>query len=617
MMDKAAPGLPNSERVRFTSAKSQEPVSFPKISDGRIQLASLRLTVNLAGGEPVRIRDILLFGIWIRAEHAGRWSEANVSNARNAARAFFRFLLSCNHRIRTPRDLTAKLMGEWHDWICTKSGFKQNTIESYYIALRAALRAAHRYRAKEFSANFSVPKLDYSTVNAALPETSRTPYDAATLERIKTAARADIEATVARLNHGLKLLRQGCPPGLTAAGQEHARVADGYWTIPNLLWWFVNNCGQQILTQFRGRISPSKDVRRFYHAVVNHRARTGEQGGTRYLFSLLYPSLADLTAFAIALFSSGVPDNIKTVFEMKVGDLKKINGRVYALLTKTRPYPKQYVARLKGADAILETLLDVTAPLREIAPPDLKDRVWIYCGGYKGIKAVESQPWLIEYVRRWGNRHGFPDGEIQLSRFRPTHASEDYIRTGRLGAPKATLRHARSDTTVLYVNNEATKEIHETAIENAQRKAFSTLTKPTVIDTTDARLVAALRRELGLTPTQSEALVQGRSDLFFNSCKDFFNRPDGPKDTPCDRPFACFWCANSIYLRRHAVVLIALLGHFERRRDDEVEEIWNRKYREPYLRIKESILPQFSPATLAAAAARAQQLRFYIPKELQ
>src|SRR6185312_4510390 len=551
---------------------------------------------------------------WRKAELRAAWKIGGVRKLSKALYYFNAFLEEKRPAIASTSELDEDAMLEWRQWVISAS-LSAATKEQYYQTVNHCLAVHRRQHPDSFAAEFRIPKFP-ATFGPGPRGNKRDPYDEGVLTKIREAAERGIRGIVRRLNRGKELVAKGTPLG------EGERAPKSHWLKgENVLWWIVHRLGGRIYPQRATNIPNHNRVRSMF-ARATHRPRLESSiRNPSEAYTLLYPTSMDMAIFAISLFSfTGVADNIQPILDLKINDLSKLGDSYLARLTKNRPKAKSYVARWKSVAGLIETILEITAPLREIADESVRDRLWIFYevaprGGLAGGVNVLTGARLAIRAKEWAERNGIPN--FQVSRFRPTELSRRYSTRGNLASVQDVAKHSLVDTTVGYVNNPATVELHASAIENAQRRAFTELSAiPIVVDKPPKATRTELSEVHHLATTAAERLSDGREDVFFNGCADFYNAPGGEKDTPCDRPFACLLCTNSIYLKRHAPLLIALREHLKRKRESEEEIVWNHKFGGIYHVLCNQILPQYSAETIAWAEREATKRRFYIPVEL-
>jgi len=184
-----------------------------------------------------------------------------------------------------------------------------------------------------------------------------------------------------------------------------------------------------------------------------------------------------------------------------------------------------------------------------------------------------------------------------------------YKRHGQLSRVSRDAAHVLSQTTVGYVANESTKHIHEKAVEDGIRAARN-IARITVVPD-DAPTTTS-------SPLQEKKWRQAAQDVFFADCSDFYNRPGGPSNTACDRPWLCLAsCGNAIVTRHVLPRVMALKLFVEGQRLELAPDDWSEKFADIWHTIVTDILPKFGQSVIAEATALAQREQYYIPLALK
>jgi hypothetical protein len=173
--------------------------------------------------------------------------------------------------------------------------------------------------------------------------------------------------------------------------------------------------------------------------------------------------------------------------------------------------------------------------------------------------------------------------------------------------------HTLSRTSIDYVNNDSTKEIHEQAIEDGIKAAVR-VARPTVIDSDS---IPEAARILGASESVAEEILRGEQDVFISSCRDFYNKPGGPPNTACDEPWECFECGNSVITRHVLPRVIAFRDFMLQQKIELSPRDWAEKFGRVWTILSEAVLPKFSVEAIAEAERYAALEKFYIPISLQ
>lgn len=199
--------------------------------------------------------------------------------------------------------------------------------------------------------------------------------------------------------------------------------------------------------------------------------------------------------------------------------------------------------------------------------------------------------------------------KISLRRWRVYYLTKRYRQHGQLSKVSRDAAHTLSRTSLSYIDNDSTKFIHEQATEDGIRAAFH-VAKPQVVTVSSP---AAVSEKTGMNEIEAAKLLRGDQDVFFASCKDFYNRPGGEKNTPCDKPWNCLGCSNAIITRHVLPRVIAFRNFLSHQRLELGDSDWNQKFGGVWKVLQEEIFPKFSSQALTEAERSANNEVLYIP----
>ncbi len=476
-----------------------------------------------------------------------------------------------------------------------------------------------------WSKDFETPR-NYPTTR----DSDRTqPYSMGEALDIESACRTHIRELVARLERGQTLLSIGKDPrGPAARDPVTGRILsippeERQWNqLQNLLWFVVNVMdGKYVKYPGRGGSGLSS---------FNNATNGCFKGPYRKddVFSHLYPFAEDLIPF-INLLAKTTGRNESSILNLKRDCLQAVDERYILWYPKDRGASRLYKKVISSEGpfspvALIKTLLGITEPLVRFAEPEDKELLFL---GFTlksrlGSTVKRLDPAYIKYQMNrdggWADRNGLVDDsgaplKISLRRWRVFYLTLRYKRTGQLGRVSRDAAHTLSRTTISYLDNQGTKHIHEQATE-AGIKAAVNLARPAVLPDESVARAAEL---LGTSEPVATGILKGEQDVFFASCKDFYNRPGGPENTPCDKPWGCLECSNAV-ITRHVLPRVCAFKNFmaeERRAMPEGD--WDAKFGKAWQILQESIFPKFSAQALSEAEAYAANERLYIPLALK
>jgi hypothetical protein len=456
------------------------------------------------------------------------------------------------------------------------------------------------------------------------------PYTAGAALDLEDACRTHIRELLARLEKGKELLLLGKnpkglkPPREPSTGRIlRQAVGERAWNIlPNLLWYIVN-----ILD---GKFLKRPELLAGGHSSLNN-SFMGTWGGEyrkEDVYLHLYPLTEDLIPFAV-LLAKKTGRNQSSIFNLKRNCLQEIDGRYFLCYEKARGSARIYRKCIDSEGqfspvALIKTLQRITEPLVRHAAPG--DKNYLFLGltthphDSEPVKALDHGYTLFQMNRQGGwceqrgllDEHGQPL-KISFRRWRIFYLTNRYKKKGQLSRISRDAAHVLGGTTVRYIANDATKHLHEQAVQAGIQCARSLAGAAVIAE--DNPQSAAL--SLSTTTDIAEKILQGEQDVLFASCKDFYNQPGGQPNTPCGKPWLCIICPNAI-ITRHVLPRVLLFRDFiSKQRGQLSDEDWSLKFGQAWLVLCHDILPKFSSETIAEAELLAADEILYIPLALK
>lgn len=451
------------------------------------------------------------------------------------------------------------------------------------------------------------------------------PYTAGEALDFESACRTHIRELLERLEKGNELLATGKDPrgrrdirDPVTGRLVKQRAADRPWNqLPNLLWYVVN--------VMDGRYLKRKELLNG-HSSFNNVVMGCDESPYRKgdVYSHLYPLTWDLIPFII-LLAKQTGRNETSILGLRRDCLQEISGRHILWYEKERGSARRYKKVIDNEGpfspvALIKTLQLVTEPLVRHALPD--EQEYLFLGltieghGREPMKSLDPSYIMYQMNQDGGwcdqreltDEHGEPL-RVSFRRWRVFYLTNRYKKTGQLSKISRDAGHTLGTTTVDYVANDATRHVHEQAVRNAQQEAKA-LARPKVI-TDEAPQAAAT--VLGTDGATAQRILRGDQDVLFASCKDFYNRPGGQPNTPCDKPWGCFVCSNAIITRQVLPRVLALRDFIQQTRSELSNEDWHAKFGQVWHVITHDVLPRFPGEAIAEAERLAQDQVFYIP----
>lgn len=452
------------------------------------------------------------------------------------------------------------------------------------------------------------------------------PYAFDELLDLENAARNHIRELIVRLELGRKLLESGVDPrGRAKRDKNGGRYSEiprpqRLWNqLPNLLWYVVNVLDGACLN--RSQLSSGHSS--FVNAVC------GVWGGIHRktdIYSHLYLLSEDLIPFAI-LLAKATGRNENSILELRRDCLQKVNGRYVLCYEKRRGGQRLYrkVIHDDGPFSpvrLIELIRDLTAPLVRFADENDKDKIFIGLTvrghGANPVKSVDPT-YLKAQMNREGGWCAARDlrteagdlFQVSLRRLRVTFLTQKYRKTGQLGKVSRDAAHTLKSTSVSYVDNDATRHLHEAAIERGIQAARS------VARVIADRDIESASKKLAIDKTSAKLIISGQQDVFFAACKDFYNRPGGIANTPCDQPWGCFFCSNAVITSHVLPRVLKFKMLIEKRRETLSKVEWDAVYGSVYQLLTQDVLPQFTIEAITHAQRLADDEILFVPLELK
>jgi hypothetical protein len=452
------------------------------------------------------------------------------------------------------------------------------------------------------------------------------PYTASESIEIENACRRHIREVLDRLEEGKRLLELGSNPKGRKRDKNstHHRSnpildEDKAWNRLENLLWYVVNC-------MDGRYISGEELMTGGHSSFRNSVMGVWKGAYRKpdVYSHLYPLEVDLIPFIILLAKS-TGRNESSILTLRRDCLQEHSGRYILRYEKSRGASRSYKKAIPNDGpfspvALIQILQAITEPLVRHTEGESKDRLFLGLAVYggKNSKVRPPDPSYIKYLMNrdggWCDQNKLLDKHgksmrISLRRLRVLYLTRKYQAHGQLAKITRDAAHTFSQTTVSYLNNDAVKHVHEDAIEAGIHAALNVV-QPTVLVSDDTEDVAAA---LGSSSPEAAKILRGEQDVLFASCKDFYNRPDGNPNTPCDKVWSCLTCSNAI-ITRHVLPRVIALKHFMAEQRNELHpDDWEAKFSSAWQILTQSVLPKFSMASISEAEQHLAANDFYVP----
>ncbi|MBD9600273.1 hypothetical protein IB252_10710 [Pseudomonas sp. PDM10] len=421
------------------------------------------------------------------------------------------------------------------------------------------------------------------------------PYTDHEFYQIEKACRDDIRKTIARLSTEAEELRHH--------GKDPREY--GWAKLENQVWFLENVNGGQFVS--------SKELRK----QTNYQWRK-----TSEAIRAIYPILEDMIPFYLLLCIKTAL-NPESAMRLKRNCLDEKHTTPHETLlhyVKLRSSgPMVLPVRTEGTfspGGLIRTYLKLSDRCHELSNDE---SLWLVIK-HKRSNSI-SAPTSNSFARavcQFAERHklNHDDGaplQLRADRLRTTrktlsyrHSNGDYGLAGH--------DHRRDSTTVDYINNSMTEDIHNQAIMNGQHQFHAFFSGAVVPDGSSTIEVAKI---INTDIATAEAILNGQQEMLIADCKDMFNAPGGEPGKLCVKVWACFGCQNSIWTSRILPKVLWYMDFFLEQRRMIAAQEWEKKFGYPYRLITNYILPAFSAETIALARTEAKELSPYVPPEMR
>lgn len=513
--------------------------------------------------------------------------------------------------ILNSQDIKTTTLRLFMNWLCQGSLGRWSSY-MFYIAVTRILTHLRDVHPELVDSALEIPLFPSRGIARTIKHYE--PYSDREVAEIERAARDEIRKTVQRLKLGAELLSTGRDP----------RTDNAWHDMANVLWFIKNELGGRYYT----RAEMMASHRKLYYALTNIHCSIKE------VYGYLYPLTSDLIPpLILVCLKTGI--NPQPALDLLRDCLKAVpsNGKAGITYTKYRPGPAPKT-RMRIVDSrssfgpgeIIRLFLRLTEECLQFVPEPKRNYLWLSLQtGTSAALAFQHLPFrtVSKEVKRFVSRNGLSDDNgkpfnLRLARLRTTWLTRRYKAAGRLADVRRDAEHERTQTTKGYVDNRQTLALHEQTIADALQDSYDSIFGKVFTQNPDSpEEVAAVAEKLRTTPERAESILRGEQDVFVATCKDFYNRPGGQPDTPCDRAWACFTCKNACWTSKTLPRLINFYDFITRQRRLLTAKDWEAKFGLPYTAITRYILPAFPPDFVDAARAAAQSEPIVIPISLR
>lgn len=609
---------PRKRRLTPESLRESPPLPEPRVSElvvDRRERWGNDALVDLHG---LATRPKLAWALWTaldeRSQPGGAiGSPSTLLNTSKALRQFWVFLDELEARDQSVvlecRDVTGVVMERFKEWL--EGRVSDLTASSRVYTVGILFDYLREHHPALISPNYFTPR-------GRLYESNVKPLSEREASVLEKALARDLRSIIERVTvEKDRLLALGRDPRTEGAW---INIADSFWYVVNVL---------------DGEYPSTQALQESGHGSLLSGSRNGGWS-LATLYGYLYLSFEDLWTFLVYLgLTTGL--NMQPLIELErdltqttpfLPSVKEQTVRVR--FVKRRPQHKAFekvfsTKRWNDPGALLLTLHELTSRAARWAKPDQASRLFLAVSATSKKSRFrplgEDSDLFHRASLRFVSRHNLKadDGTplaTSYRRLRPTYLTQRFKKGGSLAQVRDDAKHSSADTTLGYVLNEQTRPFLEDLTLETVREMLDFVRRNTLTQSaTDTAGVTQVAQLYQINPSRSKRLLSGASEVIFSSCADYYNRPGGSANTPCDRPWACFACRNARWVKRNLPALVLLRDFFLSQRSGMSADDWRLKYGFPYAAITEAILPRFPAATLSWAEAQADGLRerFHIP----
>lgn len=508
--------------------------------------------------------------------------------------------------------ITSELFDQFYDWCHIRKGFAATSRSKAYHAVRRLIEHQKNTKSALVADNFvAMQKSPKGFVQPKDPEV----YEDSVIEIILSECRTEIDIILKRLKQGEEYLSRGTDPT-----NKLTRSIGAWGKIENILWFVKYKLNGRVLT--RAQLIKEK---KYQFINVLCRTKPAYRWRKEEIYGYLYPSRYDLLPF-LMMISIKTGLNKESVASLKrdcIDEASKTDKTFKLRFSKLKTHTTldtrifSCVGRF-SIYHIIQEVLRITKPL--LSYSDKSDSDFLFIGtinsSTKGtVKSFTDGSYLTDMLnakedRGWLFSHGLGHISYDFDRVRETYATNRYKATGNLGKVQKDLRHKDIGTTELhYIDSKATQDIHEQTILNVQNNI---VLSGIVRGNKDEKLIPNNIEENDCNTNRVQ-----EQDVFLASCKDFYNRPGGKKNTPCDQPWSCFTCKNAVWTSSILPRVVAFYNFMEDQKHSLPSSDWESKFSAPYLIIKNQILPKFKTETVAWAEREALLVPLYLPNNIR
>jgi hypothetical protein len=536
-------------------------------------------------------------------------STGPVERRTNSIRHFFEFLDKVEDpvwAVESVSHLEAYHLQRFEDWL--RRMFPPKSTTPYVnIAALASVLAHGRDNLKWQVTDSLRARLNYVAEGEKGKSTPVDGWSLAVAAQLRYAARRAIGETIRRRIAGENALKMGRDPRTAGWDNPH-----------NLLWWI----------DAHGSLT-SRGLQQLAGSTCANATRFGP------LHSALYLTKRDFVGpLVLLMLETTIP--IECLRELHSDCLQNPGGTpnqptIEIHYTKRRAHSsslKHERFRDGGSTTpggIVRWLLRLTERARRHYPSPEIGVHYSFRSPLTTLTDAKSGFWVV--TQQWIADHGITgdDGQpldfgwLALRKTAYNMRYEEY----RAPTREVTSGHTSAVAGKHYLPIPRNDEIHASTVEDAQRDAFSVVSRTRVVTSDEVQELRAnpeeAARVLGVPAEQVDAMLGDSSDhdVFIAACKDLENSPYGKPGETCPSPWNCFDCKNAVIHPRHLPALLIFLDGILESRDEMPEHEWSDTWGKSHARMIQ-VFSLFKEGEIAAAREKAQRYRplVFLPIEM-
>jgi hypothetical protein len=279
--------------------------------------------------------------------------------------------------------------------------------------------------------------------------------------------------------------------------------------------------------------------------------------------------------------------------------------------------------------AVIRFLLKWTEPLVTFATAPIDQYLFIYDIHGTGVASRYGRiQRLVSGADYWNKEQRYESVSkafarengievFRLATLRESQVVQDYLKDGNARRVKEKLGHKRWETVQIYLKSRLAKIKQAEVLGHVFDAVDAKLRVPENPTVVDAPLKVAVKM-LHLKDDEREKNLSGEYDAGQNGCRNPYKSPlpNQKEGKLCQLWNVCLFCGNAFYTADHLPMILIRKRTLEKRREIARNEKWGASLDGEALRAIEKIVKRFSPQTMKAAEALAEEFGEFDPVAL-